>query len=186
MFAQPEARLRSQALRTALSVLFFAALTALTARIAIPLPFTPVPVTLQVLAVLLAGLVLGSRAGALAQVAYLAAVASGLPFTAAGSGGPAAFVGPTAGYLLAFAPAAFVAGWIAERRAGAVVALLLAALTGVAVIYLVGAAWLSVWLGGDLTKAWRLGVAPFVLIDLLKAAAAAAVAGAGRRLLRLP
>src|SRR3989337_158120 len=98
-----------------LPVIFFAMLTALTARITIPLPFTVVPITAQTLAVLLSGLVLGSRAGATSQMLYLAAIVAGVPVSAAGLGGPAAFLTPTAGYLIAFVPAAFLAGYVLER-----------------------------------------------------------------------
>lgn len=166
-------------------VAFFAALTALTARVAIPLPFTPVPVTLQVLAVLLSGLVLGARGGAASQVAYLAAIAAGLPLSARGVGGPAAFLGPTGGYLLAFAPAAFVVGLVAGKGEAAFIRQLLASLIGVLLIYLGGGTWLAVWLGGDLMQAWKLGVAPFLLVDLVKAVLAAAVARGGRSLLSI-
>ena len=162
------------------SIALFAAFTALTARITIPLPFTPVPVTLQVMAALLAGLVLGPRGGALSQLAYLAAVAAGLPFDAHGLG-PAALLGPTGGYLLGFAPAAFVTGWLAERPhiiMGAWVGSFVAALAGVAVIYACGLAWLAPSVG-SLGAAWSLGAAPFILIDLFKALVAAAVAGSG-------
>jgi biotin transport system substrate-specific component len=162
----------------------FAALTALSARIVIPVPYTPVPVTLQVLAVILAGLALGSRRGAASQVVYLAATAAGLPWTASGLGGPAAFVGPTAGYLIGFVPAAFVVGWLAERMAGRwnVLTRLLAALGGVAVIYTLGMGWLVGWLGGDLQKAWQMGVTPFLAVDAVKALLAA-MAESGRAFL---
>ena len=165
-------------------ILLFAALTALTARIAIPLPFTPVPITLQVLAVLLSGLVLGARSGAASQIAYLVAILAGLPLTASGIGGPAAFLGPTGGYLLAFAPAAFVAGLAVETRSP-VIRLLVNSLAGVLVIYLGGTAWLAVWLGGNVSRAWQLGVAPFVLVDLVKAIVAAALARSGRSILSI-
>ena len=160
-------------------VLIFAALTALTARFSFRLPFTPVPITLQVLAVLLAGLVLGARGGAASQLTYLGMIAVGLPFTASGLAGPAAFFSPTAGYLLAFVPAAFVVGALA--RPGWRTAL--AALAGIAVIYVGGASWLAVWLGGDWAKAWTLGVAPFIAADLAKAVLAVAAAGVVRRVL---
>ncbi|MCC7354588.1 MAG: biotin transporter BioY [Anaerolineae bacterium] len=165
------------------SILFFAALTALTARIAIPLPFTPVPITLQVLAVLLSGLVLGARGGAASQLAYLAAILAGLPLSASGMGGPAAFLGPTAGYLLAFVPAAFVVGLGAGEPRASFLRQLAASLAGVLVIYLGGTAWLSIWLGGNVAKAWQLGVAPFVVVDLAKGGVAAAVARSGRAIL---
>ena len=121
--------------RIVVGVLIFAALTALTARLSFRLPFTPVPITLQVLAVLLAGLVLGARGGAASQLTYLGMIAVGLPFTASGLAGPAAFFSPTAGYLLAFVPAAFVVGALARPGWRTV----LAAFTGIAVIYLGGA-----------------------------------------------
>ncbi|MCK6628566.1 MAG: biotin transporter BioY [Anaerolineae bacterium] len=160
-------------------IVVFAAITALTARITIPLPFTPVPVTLQTLAVVLAGLVLGSRNGAWAQLVYLGLIAAGLPLDAKGIG-PAAFFGPTAGYLIGFVPAAFVAGWLAERfSARSWWGNFLAGIAGMLVIYLVGAGWLGLMLG-SMEKAWLGGVAPFILIDLGKAVIAASVAESGK------
>jgi biotin transport system substrate-specific component len=181
MLATSIRRLGASRLTYVGGIALFAAFTALTARVAIPLPFTPVPVTLQVMAVLLAGLVLGPAGGALSQVAYLAALAAGLPLDARGLG-PAALFGPTAGYLLGFAPAAGVTGWLAKRLPGAQAGRFLAALAGVAVIYACGLAWL-VPIAGSLGAAWGLGAAPFILVDLGKALIAAAVAGSGRRLL---
>jgi biotin transport system substrate-specific component len=140
-----------------------------------------VPITLQVMAVLLAGLVLGAKGGAVSQVAYLAAIAAGLPLDSRALG-TAALIGPTAGYLLAFAPAAFVTGWIAERLSPSRLSRFAAALVGVAVIYLGGVAWLTPSVG-SLHAAWTLGVAPFILVDLGKALLAAAVAESGRSLL---
>ena len=140
------------------------------------------PVTLQTLAVVLSGLVLGARGGALAQVTYLSLIATGLPFDAKGIG-PAAFFGPTAGYLIGFVPAAFVTGWLAERLAwrswwGNFVA----AVVGALVIYLAGASWLAAMLG-SWQKAWLGGVVPFILLDLGKAAVAAGVSESGKLLL---
>jgi biotin transport system substrate-specific component len=162
-------------------IALFAAFTALAARVTIPLPFTPVPITLQVMAMLLAGLVLGARGGALSQVLYLAAIAAGLPLDAYGLG-TTALLGPTAGYLVGFAAAAFVTGWLAERLSAKRAGRLVAALSGVAVVYVSGLAWLSVW-AGSLSAAWALGVIPFITVDVAKALLAAAVAESGRRLL---
>jgi biotin transport system substrate-specific component len=131
----------------------------------------------------LSGLVLGARGGAAAQLTYLGLLAVGLPFDANGLGA-ASFFGPTAGYLIGFAPAAFVTGWLAERLpcrrwwTG-----FLAAVVGMVTIYLVGASWLAVFLG-SWHKAWLGGVVPFILPDLAKAVVAAGVAGSGRLLLR--
>jgi biotin transport system substrate-specific component len=157
------------------SIIFFALFTALTARVAIPLPFTPVPITLQVMLVLLAGLVLGPRAGAASQLVYLAAIAAGLPIDARALG-PAALLGPTAGYLVGFVPAAFVTGWLAGRLPDTRARRFLSALGGVVVIYVAGTA---PGVGG-LQQAWLLGAAPFVLLDLGKALLAATVAESGR------
>src|SRR6266704_4343654 len=89
---------------------------ALCARLTLPLPFTPVPLTLQNFGVLLVGLSLGSRRGFAALALYLAEGASGLPvFSPMGPGGIAQLLGPTGGFLLAYPLVAFLAGWIAER-----------------------------------------------------------------------
>lgn len=162
------------------TIIIFAAITALTARITILLPFTPVPITLQTLAVVLSGLVLGSRNGALAQLTYLSLIAAGLPFDAQRLG-PAAFWGPTAGYLICFVPAAFAAGWLAEYWASKRWGNFAAAMAGMLVIYLVGVSWLALMLG-SWQKAWLGGVAPFILIDLAKAAVAAGAAESGKLL----
>lgn len=161
------------------AVVVFTAITALAARITIPLPFTPVPITLQTLAVILSGLVLGARGGAAAQLLYLGLIAAGLPLDARGLGSAALF-GPTAGYLVGFVPAAFVAGWLVERlKLDNWQGNFIAAIAGMLVLYLVGASWLAVMLG-SWQKAWLGGVAPFILLDLAKAAIAAAVAESGR------
>jgi len=103
---------------TVVGVVGFAAAVAAASQIAIPLPWTPVPVTLQPMLVILAGMWLGPVAGATSMVLYLAAGAAGLPvFTPMGAPGIARFFGPTGGYLLAYPAAAVVAGALA-RRAG--------------------------------------------------------------------
>jgi biotin transport system substrate-specific component len=168
--------------RTVATIAIFAALTALTARITIYLPFSPVPITLQTLAVVLAGLVLGARGGAMSQLAYLGLIAVGLPFDANGVG-PAAFFGPTAGYLIGFVPAAFVAGYLAERfSAKSWWGNFAAALVGMLAIYLVGFLWLGIMIG-SMEKAIMVGVLPFIVLDLVKAGIAAGVAESGKLLL---
>lgn len=159
----------------------FALFTGLAAQVRIPLPFTPVPITLQVLAVILSGLLLGPREGFLSQLAYLALILGGAPLAAGGAGGPAVFVGPTAGYLVAFPVAAALVGWLAgDGRRGRSLA---AALLGVVVIYLGGASWLAVVLQLTPTEAFRLGVVPFIPVDLAKAVVAVLVAHSGLALL---
>ena len=100
------------------AVLFVTALTALAAQISVPLPFTPVPFTLQPMVVLLGGAALGARLGAASQALYLLLGLAGLPVFAASPllpQGAARLIGPTAGFLLSYPLAAFVAGWLAER-----------------------------------------------------------------------
>lgn len=174
-------RTSNATLARAASIALFAALTALTARITIPLPFTPVPITLQVMVVLLAGLTLGAKDGAFSQIVYIASIALGLPLDANGLGA-AAFASPTAGYLIGFIAGAFVAGYLAERGLDRSRALrVLASIAGVGVIYFIGTAWLTqMFLGGDWAKGWALGVAPFIVIDLVKALIASATAEGAR------
>jgi biotin transport system substrate-specific component len=185
LLSQTRTAVSPRALARIAAVGAFAALSAVAARVTIPLPFTPVPVTLQVLVVLLAGLVLGPRAGALSQLAYLAAITAGLPLDARMLG-PAVWATPTAGYLAGFAAGACAAGWVADRLRGRLPgAELLAGAAGVLALYAVGATWLTVFfLHGDPAAGFAAGVAPFLLIDSLKAAAAALLSGAGREAVR--
>lgn len=154
-----------------LSIVVFAAITAAGARIAVPLPGTAVPFTLQVVAVLLAGFLLGPRLGAASQVLYVGAGAAGLPVFAAG-GGAAYLLGPTGGYLLVYPIAAALAGYVAERWRG-LPGLAVAGLVGLGVIHLGGSAWLAVMVGPD--AAIATGVLPFLPGDFLKLALAAAL-----------
>lgn len=180
-------------MRRAIAIAGFAALTALGARLAVPLPGTPVPFTLQPVAVLLAGLLLGPWLGAASQFAYLAAGAAGLPVFAAG-GGLAYLAGPTGGYLMAFPVAAAAAGWVAgDPAAGAFARRALrigaAAIAGLFVLHVGGAAWLSLqpWFAGGSADVFRLSFEPFFVGDVLKIALVGVLAlGIGGRIRRLP
>ncbi|WP_457632448.1 biotin transporter BioY [Oceanithermus desulfurans] len=163
-----------------LAVLAGAGFVALLAQVALPLPFTPVPVTLQTLGVLLVGAALGSRLGAQALGLYLAAGAAGLPVFAGGGAGVGWLAGPTGGYLLGFVAAAWLAGRLVERFAAdrRPLAAFLAMLAASAAIYAFGLAGLAGWtaLAGrpvSLPGLLALGFYPFVLGDLLKAGLAA-------------
>jgi biotin transport system substrate-specific component len=159
---------------TVVGVVGFAAAMAIAAQIAIPIPGTPVPFTLQPLAVVLAGMMLGPVAGAASMVLYLAAGALGLPvFSPIGAPGFLRLIGPTGGYLLAAPAAAAIAGIIA-RRFPAFAGQLLAALLGIATLYAGGVAQLEL-LTGSLERAAALGSAPFILADLGKVVVAALV-----------
>ncbi len=167
----------------------FACLTALGAVVQIPIG--PVPITLQVLFVLLSGLVLGSRLGAFSQVEYLAAGFAGAPIFAGGKAGFVALLGPTGGYLVGFVLGAYLAGRVAESvaRPGRI-RFFLAGLLGTAGIYLCGATWLATWFAvangtnwaAELHNAWTAGVLPFIALDTAKALAASAVTLSGRSL----
>jgi biotin transport system substrate-specific component len=166
----------SRAVQTA-SVLFMTALTAAAAQISVPLPFTAVPFTFQPMVVLLAGLTLGSRLGMASQVLYLALGVAGFPVFAASptlAPGALRLVGPTGGYLMAYPFAAFLTGYLAERGFDRRYATSFAAmLAGLLVIYVCGATWLGLSVGP--TQALALGIAPFVLADLVKLLAASGV-----------
>jgi biotin transport system substrate-specific component len=159
---------------TFVGIVGFAAAVAAASQIAIPLPFTPVPITLQPMLVILAGMMLGPIAGAASMLVYLAAGAAGLPvFTPVGAPGLARLFGPTGGYLIAYPVAAFVAGSIAMRMSS-VGGRWLAGVAGIVVIYLGGVTQLAV-LSGGYARAIALGVTPFALLDLVKAFIAAVI-----------
>ena len=156
---------------------------ALCAQIAIPLPFSPVPITGQTLAVLVVGVLLGSRRGSMSVLAYLIEGALGLPvFAPDGPAGLARLLGPTGGYLIGFAIAAHATGWLAERgwdRKAATA--LLAMLLGNAIIYVCGLTWLGGFVG--IEKALSLGLYPFIVGDLVKLGLASASLPLGWKLL---
>jgi biotin transport system substrate-specific component len=153
----------------------FTALMSVAAFIAIPVG--SVPFTLQVYAVLLAGMMLGPRLGTLSVLAYLV-LGLFAPVYAGGGSGLGALFGPTGGYLWGFVGAALVTGLIAHRGESTVPRLLVAGLAGLVSIYALGASWLAVQLGLSAGAAVLTGVLPFVWIDVVKAVAAAFTARA--------
>ncbi len=160
--------------RRSVAVLLGVALVAAAAQVAVPIPGTPVPVTLQPLAVLLVGGLLGPGLGATSLIAYLALGAAGLPvFTPYGLPGIARLLGPTGGYLLAYPVAAFAAGKLAGdgQRYGRLIA---AGFAGLTLIHLGGLAQLVI-LSGSAQAAVRLGTLPFLAADVGKVAIAVLV-----------
>jgi biotin transport system substrate-specific component len=159
----------------AVLVASFALLTALAAQISIPLPFTPVPITAQTFAVLVSGAALGSGLGAASQALYFMMGAVGLPFYAEASGGWEAATGATGGYLVGFIVAAWVVGFLAERKQDRNVwSAIPAFLTGNAVIYLFGVPWLLYSVSAFTTweDALVAGFLPFIVGDIVKVAVA--------------
>ena len=177
LIVQPTTRVRA-IVRDVLLVVGFALLTAAAAQIEIQLGFTPVPLTGQTFAVLLSGAVLGMRRGALSQLTYWFAGLVGLPFYSGGAGGWEKGTGATMGYLVGFVIAAGAIGYLAEKKHDRNFATSLPAmLLGSTIIYAFGATWLSIHLNLPLANgdqnAISLGVAPFLVGDLLKALVAA-------------
>lgn len=165
---------RGRAAADMLLVVSASALIAIAAQVAIPLPFTPVPLTLQPLAVIFIGVALGSTRGAAAAALYLLEGISGLPVFAQGHGGPLWLLGATAGFLYSYPIAAWVAGFVSERGWGSsIVRAITGMLLALGVIYLGGWSWLAMLT--DPRTAFAAGVAPFVLADIVKVAIGAAL-----------
>ena len=173
---------RGRAAADILLVIGASALIAIAAQVAIPLPFTPVPLTLQPLAVIFVGVALGSTRGAAAAALYLLEGFSGLPVFAQGHGGAIWLVGATAGYLYSYPFAAWVAGFVSERGWGSsIVRSVTGMLLALGVIYLGGWSWLAILT--DTRTAYLTGVAPFVLADIIKVAIGAALLPKAERML---
>jgi len=169
-------RSRSSVLVGLALIVLFANFIALSARLAIPLPFSPVEVTGETLAVLLAGLALGPRRGMASVLVFLGEGAIGLPVFQGATGGAAMLVGPTGGYLWGFILAAGLVGYLAQRGAARRHwTLLLVLVAGNLVIYLTGAGWLSRVLPGGLAAAIMAGIVPFLPGDAVKCLIAAGV-----------
>lgn len=160
--------------RQAVPIGLGALVVALAAQVVVPVPMSPVPMTLQPLAVLAVGGLLGPAAGVSALVLYVALGALGLPVFAGGGSGALHLIGPTGGYLLAFPVAAGVTGALVARPPHSVFRVLLACAVGMAIIHLGGVAQLAL-LGGDPQLAFRVGFLPFLTGDLLKVGLAALI-----------
>ena len=170
-----------EALRLISVVLGASLFVALCARITLPLPFTPVPLTLQNFGVLLVGLLLGRRRAFAALVLYLAEGASGIPvFNPTGPGGLAQLLGPTGGFLLAYPLVAALAGWIFERGSQTFTRAAAAALTSEILLFLGGLSWLAV-LTHSIATAIRFGLYGFIFAEIIKIMLAAGIASGWQR-----
>ena len=148
-------------------------------RFAMPLPFTPVPLTLANFGVLLVGLTLGSRRGFAALTLYLAAGAMGAPvFAPSALSGVAQLLGPTGGYLISYPFVAFLAGWIAEGGPKTFTRYALASVAGEILLFVSGVSWIMVLLHAPLARAANFGLYPFIFAEVIKVLAAAEL---GRR-----
>jgi biotin transport system substrate-specific component len=158
---------------------------ALCARISLPLPFTPVPLTLQNFGVLLVGLALGPRRAFAALFLYLAEGLMGMPvFSPTGPGGVAQLLGPTGGFLLAYPFVAGIAGWVFEGKseakkksfAHAILACVLAEIY----LFAGGLSWLAI-LTHSFAQAIRFGLYWFIFAEVIKIMSAAALASGWQR-----
>lgn len=171
-----------------LVALFAAIIVALGLIPPIPLGFIPVPITLQSLGVMLAGLVLGPTRGAFAVLLVIALVALGLPVLSGGRGGLAVFAGPTVGYLIGWLPGAFLAGWFGRQLMGDAVEVgrnvamgtVAAIAGGIFAVYGCGILWLATGVGLGFGKALA-GSMAFIPGDILKAIAAGLITAQVRR-----
>src|SRR5271170_982839 len=165
-------------------------LLVLCAHMVIPLPWTPVPITGQTFGVLLVAVLLGARRGAITLILYLLEGAAGLPvFQPLGLPGLARFAGPTGGYLFSYPVAAFVTGWLVERSAKIVAGsreggsrlaglpLIGALISGEAIIFACGCAWLATFLRMGWSAAWSQGALPFLPGEIIKMALIVVAAG---------
>lgn len=164
-------------IRALAAVALLAAAISTLAFVAIPLPFSPVPLTGQSFGVMLAGALLGPRLGPLAVLAYLLLGLVGLPVFAGGHAGAGVLVGPTGGYLWGFVAGAWVIGLMSgvQKDRPAWQTMLGLVVGGIGVVYALGVTQLALVAGLPLSRAWALGVVPFLPGDLLKAVVAGAV-----------
>jgi biotin transport system substrate-specific component len=179
--AAREGVLPSETARQVALVVGGSLLVALCAHITIPLPFTPVPLTVQNFGVLLVGLMLGSRRGFAALALYLAEGAAGMPvFSPLGPGGIAHLLGPTGGFLLAYPLVAWVAGYVMENGRKSFARAAIGGLLGEVVLFTSGLAWLAV-LTHSVTQAFRWGLYWFVFAEVIKVMMAAGIAARWQR-----
>ncbi|MFQ5834384.1 MAG: biotin transporter BioY [bacterium] len=158
-----------------IGVATFTILTALGAFVWIPLPFTPVPITLQTFFVLLGGAILGRKLGASSQLLYLGLGGLGLPIFAGVSGGLSRLVGPTGGYLIGFVLAAYLVGRMTKKKRGSLWSLMLIMGVGEGVILFLGTLWLAWVLRIGIGQSLYLGLIPFLPGDMLKLMGAASI-----------
>jgi len=170
-----------EALRRSVLASLMAALTAVGAYIYIPVG--PVPIVLSSFFVLLSGLLIGGRWGLITMGLYLLVGAMGIPVFAGGKGGLAHFIGPTGGYLFGYVLSACVAGYISERGRGSAVLDIMGIVIGSLSIYLIGIPWLKVVINLSWSKSFMVGMAPFLIGDVVKGAAAFIVARSVRPIL---
>ncbi len=168
----------SKQLRMTVYASLFAAL--ITAGAFIAIPIGPVPIVLQNMFVLLAGIILGPKWGTASVAVYLLMGALGFPVFAGETGGMGRLFGPTGGYLLAYLPAVFITGVISKILRKNTLSDIIAMISGSAIIYAIGVPWLKYVTGMGWHKAFAVGMYPFLVVDAIKIIAASFAAKAIR------
>jgi biotin transport system substrate-specific component len=175
----PSGSLQNSLAGKTLLVVGATAFVAACAHISLPLPFTPVPLTLQNFAVLIVGMLLGPAAGFSAMILYLAEGALGLPvFTPYAAGGVAHLLGPNGGFLFSYPLAAATAGWVVRAMLRVTTrfrSALIASIAATLPIFFLGAGWLAHFLHLGTSATWSLAVAPFIPGEIVKITAAAGI-----------
>lgn len=147
----------------------FAALTATLSQVVVAIPVSPVPITLQVFSVSLAGVVLGSKLGGLSQLVYVLLGTAGIPVFAGFEAGIGIILGPKGGYIIGFPLLAYITGFSAERqRSQGSFRTFFSMLAGLAVFYVIGAAWLGTVMRLDISSTIVMGVGWFLPVDIIK------------------
>lgn len=157
----------------------FAALTALGGQVRVPVPGSPVPITLQVIVVLIAGAVMAPRVAAASMLLFALVGAAGAPVFHGGGAGPLHLMGPTGGYIIGFIAGAWVCSMTLAGRRDSFIRVALSMMAGVATIHLFGVTQLAIYYSGDLLLAARQGLFFFLPMDLVKVAIAASLVAGG-------
>ncbi|HOJ12627.1 MAG TPA: biotin transporter BioY [Clostridiales bacterium] len=156
-------------LKEMILVSIFAALTAVFSQISIQIPFSPVPITMQVLAVCLAAAILGKKCGTLSQIIYILIGIAGFPVFSGFKSGLGSLLGPTGGYILSFPFSAFIIGYTIEKQTKpGSMQMFFAMLSGLAVCYFFGTLWLGYTLKLSFSKALLMGIEWYLPLDMVK------------------
>lgn len=154
----------------------FTAITVIFAQISIPIPFSPVPITLSIFGVFMTALILGSKCGTLSQLIYVLLGLCGLPVFSGFHGGIDVIAGPKGGYILSYPVMVLVVGLMLEKKKQVSITDMIGMLViGLIICYSIGATWLAIAIKADAAKAIAVGIAPFLPLDILKVVVAAVV-----------
>jgi biotin transport system substrate-specific component len=167
--------MQQERLKMLITSALFAAIIGILAQVSIPLPFSPVPITGQTLAIGLAATILGRKYGTISLLLYLAIGAIGIPVFAGGAAGFAVLIGPTGGYLIGFIPTVFIIAYYIEKTRFTVLNAMIANTIGMFVTLIIGTVWLKIASSLNWNDALTFGFYPFIILGLVKAYVASAL-----------